>query len=114
MLHRDWLRRNDRRHELMVGWEEWFETHDLLLCPAAWSPAVPHDQAGERHDRTIALATFLDELLAFPRGRHDDQVDSVSQFLKWAWGRSRRPNLHGPKLVTTEGVSSGGPFEDSW
>jgi phage terminase large subunit-like protein len=24
------------------------------------------------------------ELLAFPNGRHDDQVDSVSQFLKWA------------------------------
>ena len=60
------------------------------------------------------LADFLDELLTFPRGRHDDQVDSVSQFLKWAWGRSRRPNLHGPKLVTTEGVSSGNPFEDSW
>jgi predicted phage terminase large subunit-like protein len=30
------------------------------------------------------LDTFLLELLAFPRGRHDDQVDSVSQFLKWA------------------------------
>ena len=30
------------------------------------------------------LDTFLHELLAFPDGRHDDQVDSVSQFLKWA------------------------------
>jgi predicted phage terminase large subunit-like protein len=30
------------------------------------------------------LDAFLLELLAFPRGRHDDQVDSVSQFLKWA------------------------------
>ena len=30
------------------------------------------------------LDTFLLELLAFPYGRHDDQVDSVSQFLKWA------------------------------
>ena len=39
------------------------------------------------------LATFLDELLAFPRGRHDDQVDSVSQFLKWAWARSRRSRI---------------------
>ena len=55
MPHRDWLRWNERRHELMVGWEEWFETHDLLLCPAASSPAFPHDQAGERHDRTIAV-----------------------------------------------------------
>ncbi len=32
---------------------------------------------------------FLDELLAFPKGRHDDQVDSVSQFLNWA-GRQER------------------------
>ena len=30
------------------------------------------------------LDTFMLELLAFPNGRHDDQVDSVSQFLKWA------------------------------
>ena len=39
------------------------------------------------------LATFLDELLAFPRGRHDDQVDSVSQFLKWAWADSWRSTV---------------------
>ena len=30
------------------------------------------------------LDTLLHELLAFPNGRHDDQVDSVSQFLKWS------------------------------
>ncbi len=36
------------------------------------------------------LAPFLQELLAFPRGRHDDQVDSVSQFLSWAWNRAGR------------------------
>jgi predicted phage terminase large subunit-like protein len=30
------------------------------------------------------LDVFLSELLAFPHGRHDDQVDSVSQFLTWA------------------------------
>jgi predicted phage terminase large subunit-like protein len=30
------------------------------------------------------LDSFLLELLAFPHGRYDDQVDSVSQFLKWA------------------------------
>jgi predicted phage terminase large subunit-like protein len=33
------------------------------------------------------LDTFLLELLAFPIGRHDDQVDSVSQFLKWSSSR---------------------------
>ncbi|UWU90611.1 phage terminase large subunit [Bradyrhizobium sp. CB1015] len=29
------------------------------------------------------LADFLHEALAFPNGRHDDQVDSLSQFLYW-------------------------------
>jgi hypothetical protein len=29
------------------------------------------------------LGEFLTELLSFPYGRHDDQVDSVSQFLRW-------------------------------
>ena len=28
-------------------------------------------------------AEFLSEMLAFPNGRHDDQVDSVSQLLTW-------------------------------
>ena len=64
-----------------------------------------------------AVARHLpwDELLAFPRGRHDDQVDSVSQFLKWAWADSRRSTiaLHAPELIIYEDVISGGPFEDS-
>jgi amidase len=27
----------------------------VLLCPAAATAAVPHDQAGERHERTIIV-----------------------------------------------------------
>ena len=46
MLHRDWLRWNERRYELMAGWEAWFETYDLLLCPAASSPAFPPRPGG--------------------------------------------------------------------
>jgi predicted phage terminase large subunit-like protein len=30
------------------------------------------------------LGGFLLELLTFPHGRHDDQVDSVSQYVNWA------------------------------
>jgi predicted phage terminase large subunit-like protein len=30
---------------------------------------------------------FRAETLQFSRGKHDDQVDSVSQFLNWAAGR---------------------------
>jgi predicted phage terminase large subunit-like protein len=33
------------------------------------------------------LDTFLLEVLAFPRGKYDDQVDSVSQALKWQANR---------------------------
>jgi len=32
----------------------------------------------------VWLADFLKECSAFPKGRHDDQVDSMSQFLDWA------------------------------
>lgn len=54
------------------------------------------------------LGTLLEELLAFPRGRHDDQVDSVSQFLRWAWSSSLRSTRLpvGIEIITLE--------EDSW
>jgi hypothetical protein len=29
------------------------------------------------------LASYLAEMLAFPGGKHDDQVDSTSQALEW-------------------------------
>jgi predicted phage terminase large subunit-like protein len=42
-------------------------------------------EAGLVHlpERAPWLADFLSELMAFPASRHDDQVDSVSQFLSW-------------------------------
>ena len=46
------------------------------------------------------LDTFLHELLAFPTGRHDDQVDSVSQFLKWA--SSQRETVFDLSMIGTE------------
>jgi hypothetical protein len=35
------------------------------------------------------LDGFKTELLAFPRGRYDDQVDALSQFLEWLALRRR-------------------------
>ena len=55
MTHRDWLRWNNRRHQLMQGWEEWFQSYDLLLCPSACGPAFPQNQAGERWQRYITI-----------------------------------------------------------
>lgn len=62
------------------------------------------------------LAEFLEELLAFPRGRHDDQVDSLSQFLKWAWAdsRGRRVSLVPPEIIMSDLDRMDEPFLEDW
>src|SRR5262249_26786452 len=55
MPHRDWLGLNEDRHRMRLKWAEFFKQYDLLLCPAAASAAVPHDQVGERHERKITV-----------------------------------------------------------
>jgi predicted phage terminase large subunit-like protein len=39
------------------------------------------------------LDDFMAELLAFPHGTHDDQVDSLSQFLTWMHDRRHPKNI---------------------
>ena len=55
------------------------------------------------------LGDFLDELLAFPKGRHDDQVDSVSQFLKWASER-QHSTFAGGGAILIELEEPGAPY----
>lgn len=55
MRHREWLAINNERHRLMLKWEDFFRNYDLLLCPVAASAAFPHDQGGERYERTITI-----------------------------------------------------------
>jgi len=55
LSHREWLRLNNERHAMRFKFAEFFEDWDILLCPAAASAAFPHDQAGERHDRTVTV-----------------------------------------------------------
>lgn len=55
MPHRDWLANNNRRHQMRLAWAEFFREWDVLICPAAASAAFPHDQKGERHERTITV-----------------------------------------------------------
>ena len=54
------------------------------------------------------LAEYLHEMTVFPKGKHDDQVDSTAQFLDWfkkpmpSWGifeyyRQEYEKLHPPK-----------------
>ncbi|MEX2647817.1 MAG: amidase [Alphaproteobacteria bacterium] len=55
MAHRDWIALNERRHKMRLAWDDFFKDWDVLLCPAASSAAHPHDQAGERWQRTILV-----------------------------------------------------------
>jgi amidase len=55
LFHRDWLAANETRHQLRWKWAAFFKEWDLLLCPVASSAAFPHDHAGERYERTIAV-----------------------------------------------------------
>jgi predicted phage terminase large subunit-like protein len=54
-------------------------------------------------EQTPWLATLLNEVLAFPNSRNDDQVDSISQFLNWAerdrWMESYELGIDGRPLV---------------
>ena len=55
MLHRDWLKANERRHRMRMAWADFFRQWDVLLCPAAASEAFPHNQVGERWERMIRV-----------------------------------------------------------
>jgi predicted phage terminase large subunit-like protein len=56
------------------------------------------------------LSTFLHELLGFPNTRHDDQIDSVSQFLSWAEAYQKRHfavSVFGPMVFRDGRLVSG-------
>ncbi len=55
LLHRDWLKLNNRRTQIREAWQALFEDVDLLLCPVAASTAFPHDQDGERVHRKLLI-----------------------------------------------------------
>ena len=53
--HLAWLRGREQRHDLRRAWPEWFERHDLLLCPVMATPAFPHDHTATIMDRTVEV-----------------------------------------------------------
>ena len=55
MSHRTWLMANERRHQMRLLWDRFFDDWDVLICPAAASAAFPHDHVGDRHERTIVV-----------------------------------------------------------
>jgi predicted phage terminase large subunit-like protein len=50
-------------------------------------------EAGQVHlpEEAPWLAAYIGELVAFPNGRHDDQVDSTSQALRYLTARTPHP-----------------------
>ena len=60
------------------------------------------------------LDDFKAELLAFPYGRHDDQVDALSQFLGWIEEKWRTPRHVVPIIVYAEGPGRYDPIGDSY
>lgn len=55
LSHKDWLGWNETRHKMRLAWAEFFRDWDLLLCPAATTPAFPKNQKGERWERMIMV-----------------------------------------------------------
>jgi amidase len=55
MTHWEWLRWDNERHRIRRDWERFFESYDLLLCPAAATTAFPHNQSGERWERMVRV-----------------------------------------------------------
>lgn len=53
--HREWLRLNERRHQLRLAWAAFFKDWDALLCPVAATAAFPHNHEGERWERMIPV-----------------------------------------------------------
>jgi len=93
-LHRDWIPANEIRNRMRHAWAGFFREWDLLLCPAASSAAVPHDQAGNRWDRMITV--------------NNRRVPTTDQ-LFWAGysGMAYLPSTVAPIGLTAEGLPVG-------
>ena len=64
--HRQWVVANEARTHMCLRWAEFFELYDVLLCPAAATPAFPHDQETARTERRITV-----------NGRQEDYNDQL-------------------------------------
>jgi len=94
LSHRDWLAANEKRQRMRLAWAEFFANYDLLLCPAANTAALPHDQHGERHERTMVV---------------NGRSVPVTDHLFWAGysGVSYLPSTAAPCGFTTKGLPVG-------
>ena len=55
MSHRDWLAFNETRHRMRLAWAEFFTRLRSAAVPGGVPAAFPHDQKGERYERTLTV-----------------------------------------------------------
>jgi amidase len=53
--HRQWLRAEEQRTAMRRVWAEWYEQHDLLLCPVINLPAFAHQQDNDFMTRQVMI-----------------------------------------------------------
>jgi len=69
MPHRVWLGLNEQRMRWRRAWTRFFTHHDVLLCPAFATAALPHRQDGQPWERRITIAgrdVAYNDLLFWP------------------------------------------------
>lgn len=52
--HRSWLKAHEAREAVRAAWADFFQDHDVLLCPVASMAAFPHDHR-ERTERQLLV-----------------------------------------------------------
>jgi amidase len=55
MSHRDWIAANGQRGQLRQQWRALFREWDIVLCPAASTPAFAHDSQSDINTREIEI-----------------------------------------------------------
>lgn len=92
--HAQWLVANGRRARMRRVWADWFQEHDVLLCPVYPTTALPHDHRGGFFDRTIEL---------------NGQVRPQADTLRWLGlpGLCYLPSTVVPVGLTREGMPVG-------
>ena len=55
LSHRDWLAADSQRAGVRAQWRALFGTFDAVICPAAPTPAFPHDHSLDMNARQISI-----------------------------------------------------------
>jgi amidase len=60
LKYNDWANDNRVRFMMRAVWESYFESHDVFVCPVAFTPAFPHDHSADTRTRKIGDRPYMD------------------------------------------------------